>query len=114
LGYVERPLQAVRIEDFSVDQVMSASDLRRSYDVALVFSTKYQPVHPLFARWQAWQDLKTRYFGYHRDLPPQAIAQILGGNLEFEDVREGQWIAVIALERIEDAQLNRPAHADIR
>ena len=77
LGYVERPLQAVRIEDFSVDQVMSASDLRRSYDVALVFSTKYQPVHPLFARWQAWQDLKTRYFGYHRDLPPQAIAQIL-------------------------------------
>jgi hypothetical protein len=114
LGYVERPLQAVRIEDFSVDQVMSASDLRRSYDVALVFSTKYQPVHPLFARWQAWQDLKTRYFGYHRDLPPQAIAQILGGNLEFEDVREGQWIAVIALERIEDAQLHRPAHADIK
>ena len=114
LGYVERPLRVVRIEDFSVDQVMSASDLRHSYDVALVFSTKYQPVHPFFARWKTWQDLKTRYFGYHRDLPPQAIAQLLGGNLEFEDVREGQWIAVIALERIEDARLHRPAYADIK
>jgi hypothetical protein len=114
LGYVARPLQAVRIEDFSIDQVLSASDFRRSYDVALVFSTKYQPPHPLFARWQAWQNLKTRFFGYHRDLPPQAIAQILGGNLEFMELREGQWIAVIAMERIEDARMKPPTYADVK
>lgn len=105
LGYVDRPLQVVRVEDFSAEQVMAAADERRRYDVAFVFSTKFQPSHPLFARWRAWQDLKSRFFGYHRDLPPQAVAQILGGNIEFMEAREGQWAAVISIEQIEDAQL---------
>jgi len=38
-------------------------------------------------------------------LPPQAVAQILGGNIEFMEAREGQWAAVISIEQIEDAQL---------
>lgn len=114
LGYVSRPLPVVRVEDFSAEQVLSVAEVRRSYDVALVFSTKYQPTHPLFARWQKWQDLKSRFFGYHRDLPPQAIAQIVGGNIDFMEAREGQWTAVISMERMEDANL-APAHeADIR
>lgn len=104
LGYVDRPLRVVRIENFSQDQVISAAGLRPSYDVALVFSTKYQPPHPWFARWQAWQDLKSHFFGYHRDLPPQAIAQILDGNIDLMDARGGQWIAVISMERIQEAR----------
>ena len=114
LGYLEKPLQVVRIEDFSAEQVLSAAEMRRSYDVALVFSTKYQPTHPLFARWQAWQDLKSRFFGYHRDLPPQALAQIFGGNIEFMEVREGQWTAVIHMERADDAYVAQSDLDDIK
>lgn len=101
LGYVTRPVQIVRIEDFSLDEVLSAAEFRQNFQVALVFSTKYEPAHPLLARWQAWTDLKRRFFGYHRDLPPQAAAQILGGRLVFGETRKGQWAAVIEMEKNE-------------
>lgn len=102
LGYTTRPLQVFRIEDFSLEQVISAADFRQNYDVALVFSTKYDPPHPfaerilgLFPQWQTW---KRDFFGYHRDLPPQAIAHILGGHVVFEKEQKGQWVAVIEMD----------------
>jgi len=101
LGYVTRPVQVVRIEDFSLDEVLSAADFRQNFEVALVFSTKYDPPQPLLARWKYWEDLKRRFFGFHRDLPPAAIAQILGGNIVFSEERKRQWIAVIEMEQDE-------------
>jgi hypothetical protein len=101
LGYVTRPMQVVRIEDFSLDEVLSAADFRRNFDIALVFSTKYDPPHPLLQHWKKWEDLKGRFFGFHRDLPPAAAAQILGGNIVFTEERKGQWIGVIELEQSE-------------
>lgn len=98
LGYVSRPVQVVRIEDFSLEQVMSAAEFRDHFDVALVFSTKYEPRHPLLDRWHEWTRLKTRFFGFHRDLPPAAAAQILGGRVVFTEERKGQWAAVIEIE----------------
>jgi 4-amino-4-deoxy-L-arabinose transferase-like glycosyltransferase len=106
LGYVTRPLQVVRIEDFTAEQLFAASGLRSKFDVALVFSTKYEPSHPLFERWTTWQRWKTESFGYHRDIPPAAAAQILGGQLVYEDHRPGQWVAVIELAQIEEARAN--------
>jgi hypothetical protein len=106
LGYVTRPVRVVRIEDFSLEQVLSAADFRANFDVALLFSTKYQPVHGMLDRWKAWEDLKTKYFGFHRDLPPSAIAQLLGGRIVFAEERKGQWIAVIEMEKIENARLD--------
>ena len=79
LGYVTRPMRVFRIEDFTVEQLMAASDLRSNFDVALVFSTKYEPSHSWFDGWRTWQRWKTEFFGYHRDVPPAAAAQILGG-----------------------------------
>ena len=105
LGYVLRPLRVVRIEDFSVEQIMSAADMRSQFDVALVFSTKYDPPRAWFQHWQQWQQWKTRFFGYHRDLPPAAIAQILGGNIVYLERKRGQWIAVIEMEQIQEARL---------
>ncbi len=99
LGYVTRPVQVVRIEDFSLEEVLSAADFRANFDVALVFSTKYEPPRPLLDRWRTWIDLKRRFFGYHRDLPPAATAQILGGHIVFSEERKGQWVAVIEVER---------------
>jgi len=76
-----------------------AASVRDRFDVALVFSTKYQPPHPLFENWKAWQRIKERFFGYHRDLLPEDIAQRLGGTIAYHEERNGQWVAVIAVER---------------
>ena len=101
LGYTTRPMQVVRIEDFSLEQVISAADFRQNFDVALVFSTKYEPRRPLLERWRAWTDLKRRFFGYERDLPAPAAAQILGGRIVYSQEHKGQRIAVIELEKPE-------------
>ncbi len=101
LGYTTRPVQVVRIEDFSLEEVLSAAEFRSHFDVALVFSTKYEPAHPLLDRWKTWEELKRRLFGFHRDLPPGAVARVLGGRVVFSEERKGQWIAVIEMERME-------------
>ena len=101
LGYTTRPMQVVQIENFSLEQVISAAEFRSHFEVALVFSTKYEPPHPLLERWKTWEGLKRRFFGFHRDLPPAAAAQILGGRVVFSQERKGQWVAVIEMERSE-------------
>ena len=109
LGYVTRPVQVVQIENFTAEQLMSAADARSGYDVAFVFSTKYQPRRSIFDRWRRWQEWKARFFDYHRDLPPQAAALILGGQLVYAEDRQGQWVGVIEIQRNYDAALH-PAH----
>lgn len=106
LGYVSRPFPVVRLEDFSAPQISLAAMVRDRFDVALVFSTKYEPPHPLFENWETWQRLKEKFFGYHRDSPPEDIARQLGGAIVFHAVRDGQWAAVIAMQgvRVEDAR----------
>ncbi|MGA2457747.1 MAG: glycosyltransferase [Terriglobales bacterium] len=99
LGYINQPFRVLRIEDFSVPQIDLAARARDRFDVALVFSTKYQPPHALFENWNAWQRVKEEFFGYHRDLVPEDIAQRLGGTIAFDEERNGQWIAVIAVAR---------------
>jgi hypothetical protein len=99
LGYVAQLFRVVRIEDFSASQIAVAAAARDRFDVALVFSTKYQPPHPLLENWDAWQRIKEKFFGYHRDLLPEDIAQRLGGTIAYRKERNGQWIAVIAMER---------------
>lgn len=95
LSYVSRPYRVIRLEDFSALQIDLAAKVRHHFDVAVVFSTKYQPAHPLFENWQAWQNIKQRFFGYHRDLLPEDIAQRLGGTIVYSKNLNGQWIAVI-------------------
>lgn len=101
LGYVIQPFPVARIEDFSAPQIGLAVGARDRFDVALVFSTKYQPAHPLFGieDWEEWRRIKEKYFGYHRDLLPQDIAQRLGGTIAYNKEENGQWIAVIAVVR---------------
>jgi len=109
LGYIDvnanasRPFRVVRIEDFSASQIDLAARARDRFDVALVFSTKYQPPHAVFGigieNWDAWQHIKEKFFGYHRDLLPEDIARRLGGTIVYPKELNGQWIAVIALEQ---------------
>jgi hypothetical protein len=111
LGYVTRPMQVVRIEHFAVEELLAAAELRSNFssnfDLALVFSTKYEPIHPLLERWQLWQAWKTRFFGYHRDAPPAAAAQILGGTIVYSETSNGQWIGIIEMDQIVNARSSR-------
>jgi hypothetical protein len=103
LGYAPKPMQVIKIEDFSAEQVLSAADARSRFDVALVFSTKYQPSPTIFDRWRRWQEWKSRYFGYHVDLTPEVAASVLGGNVVYVERRRGQWVGIIQIEKIEEA-----------
>ena len=109
LGYVSRPLRVVRLEDFSLEQVLAAAEARSTFEVALLFSTKYEPPPLSLGTWPAWERIKMRLFGYHRDLPPETAAQILGGRIVFSQKRNGQWVAVVVMERVVDAELRGPA-----
>ncbi len=108
LGYVARPFHVLRIEDFTAPQIELASTARGHFDAALVFSTKYQPPHPLLEDWAAWQRIKERFFGYHRDLLPNEIAERLGGQILYHKEENGQWVAVIAFD--EDKSKAEGAH----
>jgi hypothetical protein len=101
LGYITRPMRVVRIENFTMDELLSAAEFRANYEVALIFSTKYEPGPAPWDRWKTWTELKSRYFGFHRDLPPAAAAKILGGRIVFSEQRQGQWIVVLEMEKNE-------------
>jgi hypothetical protein len=105
LGYVTRPIRVVRIEDFRLEQVVSAADARSSFNLALVFSTKYDPPRPLLPKWPAWERLKTRFFDSHQDISPAVAAQILGGEIVFSERRTGQWAAVIEIKQVMEARV---------
>lgn len=97
LGYVTRPVPVLRIENFSASELELAAQQRGQYDFALLFSTKYEPPEKLFvSNW--WQRIQERFFDYHRDLPPDAAAKLLGGRLIYRAHRGRQWIAIIAME----------------
>lgn len=106
LGYVSQPFRVLRIENFSNAEIDTASKVRDRFNIALVFSTKYQPPRPLLDNWDTWRQIKEKFFGYHRDLQPDEIAQRLGGDITFKKELNGQWIAVIAIQNAPDAQSN--------
>jgi hypothetical protein len=105
LGYVKTPLTIVRVENFTPEQVLTASRQREAFDVAFVFSTKYEPPHNFFNRFEWWNRIQERYFDFHRDLPPELIAQLLGGRIVWQQSSGGQWAAIIELDKIGNARL---------
>lgn len=108
LGYVTNRVRVVQLDNFTAPQLMSAADSSVNFDVALVFSTKYEPPHPLFDRFARWRAIKTRFFDFHRDVPLAVAAEILGGRIVFSEYRQGQWVGVIEMQRIREAQIDPP------
>ena len=105
LGYVSRPLTVVRVENFTLAQMLAARSQADSIDVIVAFSTKYEPPRDLLWRWKWWRRLQERYFDFHEDIPPEAIAQIFGGRIVWHARRGGEWAAVIELSRVRNAEL---------
>ena len=99
LGYVTRPIPVVEIDDFSPPQILRAAQLPPTWNVALVFSTKYDPAKLPFRLGRTGEQLDKQYFDFHHDLPPALIARVLGGSLVWQQSRKGEWAAVLAFNR---------------
>jgi hypothetical protein len=104
LGYMRRPVSVETIDNFSLAQVQRAAALP-GYSVGLIFSTKYDPPHLPFSLGLRNERLDRRYFDFHRDLPPEAIASLLGGKVVWHTERNGQWAAVLHFDRPQEARL---------
>jgi hypothetical protein len=104
LGYMRRPVSVETIDNFSLPQVQRAATLP-GYSVGLIFSTKYDPPHLPFSLGARNERLDRRYFDFHRDLPPEAIASLLGGKVVWRTERSGQWAAVLHFDRPQEARL---------
>ncbi|MGO9562362.1 MAG: ArnT family glycosyltransferase [Candidatus Korobacteraceae bacterium] len=105
LGYVKQPLNVVRLENFSPLEIERASQATGEFDVAYLFSTKWEPPYPLFASLTFGKRLQERFFDYHEDSSPPRAADILGGRTATYLKRHNEWIALISIEKIEDAAI---------
>jgi hypothetical protein len=97
LGYVTDPVRVLEIANFSAAEVAGAREMQGSYSAALVFSTKYDPPRLLFNLGRRNEEFDTKYFDFHRDLPPGLIARLLGGQVVWGEERKGQWVAVLRM-----------------
>lgn len=111
LGYVSRPLPVVPVENFSLAQLLQARSLQGSYDYVLVFSTKDEPPREFTSR--SWERVEERFFDYHRDLPPEAAAEVLGAHLLWEARRGDQWVAILSAGPDQPPQNPGPAKAPV-
>ena len=109
LGYISRPLTVVRIDHFSGGNVLRAAQQRQSFDVAFVFSTKYDPPANPMKRLRWWNRLLERYFDYHQDLPPALIASMLRGRIVWQRAEGAEWAAIIELDEIRNARGEPPS-----
>jgi 4-amino-4-deoxy-L-arabinose transferase-like glycosyltransferase len=109
LGYIHTPMKVVAIDNFSLPQLEQAAAEEESFDTALLFSTKYDP--PSLRGRNVTMD--TQYFDFHRDLFPAQAAAILHGTLIWKEERNGQWAAVVRLDRGSLAQLREAGAATI-
>ena len=107
LGYVKQPWDVVEIDDFSPPQIDRAAQEEADYSAALVFSTKYDPLKPLFNL--DGGALEERYFGLHHDMPPDRIANQLDGSLEWRRDDMGMWVGLIRFNHPVEAQSVKPA-----
>jgi 4-amino-4-deoxy-L-arabinose transferase-like glycosyltransferase len=104
LGYVNTPHAVMKLENFTVEELEAASQ-NADYDIAVIFSAKYEPSRRLPAP-EFWRRAQVRFFGDHPDTPPELAAHLLGGHLLWRANRSGQWIAIVEIPKIRNAKLN--------
>ncbi len=105
LGYVQKPITVVRVENFTLAQMMQAAQQRENFDVVMAFNTKYEPPRGLLTRIRWWNRLQERYFDYHSDISPEEIARLLHGRIAWHQRRGAQWVALIELDKARYAEV---------
>lgn len=109
LGYVKQPLNVIRIENFSPLEIERAARATDRFDVAYLFTTKWEPPHPLLEGLAFGKPTQERFFDYREDLSPERAAAILGGRVALYRNRNNEWIALIPIEKIENARTVEPS-----
>ena len=104
LGYVADPLSVVRVENFSGNEMERAAKAPGEYDIVFLFTTKWQPPNPLWKTLPFGEAIQKRFFDYHEDVTPERAAALLGGRIVSYQNRNNEWVAIIAMERVEDAK----------
>ena len=105
LGYLSQPYAVYLVPDFTAAGIALAAEEPEKFSAALVFSTKFDPRSSIFTLGAASRAADERYFGLHHDLPPEAIARQLHGDLVWQQQDHSQWIALIRFNRQFDARL---------
>ena len=108
LGYTNHPVKTTPIENFAIDQIQKAAADPGSYDVALIFSTKWEPPSNRINLGRHNESADTKYFDFHRDLSPSEVAALLHGDIVWQGRRKGEWAAVLHFPRVVEAVLVLP------
>jgi hypothetical protein len=74
------------------------------FDVAFLFTTKWQPPHPLWQTLPFGEAIQERFFNYHEDISPDRAASMLGGRVVRYENRNNEWVAIIAIDHVENAE----------
>jgi positive regulator of sigma E activity len=104
LGYVKQPMDVIRVENFSEAEMKRVSRATGEFDIAFLFTTKWEPPRPLLQNLAFGEMLQKRFFDYHEDVTPERAAEMLGGRIMRYENRNNEWVAIIAIERVEDAR----------
>jgi 4-amino-4-deoxy-L-arabinose transferase-like glycosyltransferase len=108
LGYVKKPLPVVSVANFSLPEIQKAAAATQDFSVGFAFSTKYDPPHLMMNLGSRNEALDARFFDFHRDLAPAAIAHLLDGRIVWREDRQGEWAAVLHFNRPQVASLSTP------
>jgi 4-amino-4-deoxy-L-arabinose transferase-like glycosyltransferase len=108
LGYVHKPLKVVSLQNFAFDQIAQAAQDPGSYDTALIFSTKWEPLPNQLNLGKANTSADAKYFDFHHDLSPSEAAAMLHGEIVWQARRKGEWAAVLRFPRAVNASVTLP------
>ena len=88
-----------------------AAQFTDEFDVVLLFTTKWQPPHPLLRVLPFGERLQQLFFDYHEDLDPEAAADLLHGRVVRYRNWNNEWVAIIAIEKIENVAIRKSSCA---
>jgi hypothetical protein len=97
LGYVGQSFSLLQVQDFTVEEMIKARQMRSKYQVAYLFSTKVNV--PPWIHSERWEKLNRRFFGSHVDLSPEMAAEFLHGKIVFLARRKAEWVAILEMEQ---------------
>lgn len=108
LGYTQHSIKVAPIENFTATEVLKAKQEPELFDTALVITTRYTTPGLRNYLLQHPDSRRGHEFATERDLSPTEIASILGGQIVWQDNRDGEWAAVIRFSRSYEARLQLP------
>ena len=104
LGYVKQPMDVIRVDNFSQAEMERVARATGQFDFVFLFTTKWEPPRPLLQSLAFGEALQKRFFDYHEDMAPDRAAAMMGGRIMRYQNRDNEWVAIIAIERVEDAR----------